>query len=52
MNNMNTNYKDIIASYVLNTVLHHVSISCIIKKNQYLEYDMEKNNPYWITGGP
>ena len=31
MDNMNTKYKDIITSFVLNTVLHHVGMSCIIK---------------------
>ena len=36
MKNMNTNYKYIITSFVLNTVLHHVGMSWIIKKNQHL----------------
>ena len=42
MKNMNTNYKDIITSFVLNTVLHHVGMSGIIETNQHLEYDIEK----------
>ena len=45
MKNMNTNFKDIITLYVLNTVLHHVGMSWIIKTNKHLEYDMENNIP-------
>ena len=52
MKSINTNYKDIITSLVLNTVLHHVSISFKIEKNKHLEYDMDKHNPDWITGVP
>ena len=52
MKNMNTNYKDIITSFVLNIVLHHVGMSWIIETNKYLEYDMDKNNPDFMTGGP
>ena len=52
MNNMNTNYKDIITSFVLNTVLHHVGMSCIIETHEQLKYDMDKHNPYWIKGDP
>ena len=32
--NMDTNYKDIITLFVLNTVLHHVGMLCIIGTNQ------------------
>ena len=31
MTNMNTNYRDIITSFVLNTMLHHVGMSWIIE---------------------
>ena len=31
MGDMNTKYKDIITSFVLNTVLHHFGMSWIIK---------------------
>ena len=47
----NTNYKDIITSFVLNKVLQHVGMSWIIKTNQHLEYDMDKHNPNWMTSG-
>ena len=52
MDDMNTQNKDIITSFVLNTVLKHVGMSWIIETNKQLEYDMDKNNPYWVTGGP
>ena len=51
-NNMDTNYKDIITSFVLNTVLHHVYMSWIIVTNQHFEYYMDKRTPGWMTGGP
>ena len=51
MENMNTNYKDIITSFVLNTVLHHVSMSWIIETHEQLKYDMDKHNTNWMTGG-
>ena len=52
MENMNNNYKDIINLFVLNLVLHHVGKSWIIETKQHLEYDVDNNNPYWITSGP
>ena len=52
MNHMNTTYKDIITSFVLNAVLHHVGMLCIIETNQHLKYDTDKHNSYWMTGGP
>ena len=44
MDDMNTKYKDIITSFVLNKVLHHVGMSWIIKAKEHLEYDIKKNN--------
>ena len=32
MNNMNTNYNDIITKFLLNTMLHHFGMSWIIEK--------------------
>ena len=52
MDNINKKYKNIITSFVLNTVLHHVGMSWIIKTNKHLEYDTDKHNSYWIAGGP
>ena len=52
MKNMNKNYNDIIAQFVLNTMLHHIGMSWIIKTNQQLKYDIKKHNHDWIKGGP
>ena len=55
MHNMNKNYKYIIASFVLNTVLHHVGMSWTIETNKQLKYDMEKQtrdgtcSGYWYN---
>ena len=37
---------------MLNTLLHHVGMSLIIETHEHLKYDIDKHNPYWITGGP
>ena len=50
MKSMNTKYKYNTNLYVLNTVLHHVGMLWITKTNIHLEYDADKNNPYWMTG--
>ena len=52
MDNMNTKYKYIITSFFLNTLWHHIGMSGIIKANKQLEYDIDKHNSDWITGGP
>ena len=52
MDDMNNKYKDIITSFVLNTVLRHVSMSWIFETNKQLDYDMDKHNSDWIKGGP
>ena len=36
---------------MLNIVLHRVGMSWIIATNKQLEYDMDKHNSYWMTGG-
>ena len=51
MKNVNTHYKDIITSFLLNTSLQHVGKSWIIETREQLKYDMDKHNPYWITVG-
>ena len=45
MKNMNTNYKELITKFVLNTMLHHVDISWIIETNKHVLYDIDKHNP-------
>ena len=52
MDNMNTKYKYIITSFLLNKVLHHVVLSRIIKTNKQLQYDIDKHNSDYVTGGP
>ena len=52
MDILDTTYQDIITNFVLNTMLHHVGMLCIIETNKQLQYDMEKHNSEWITGGP
>ena len=41
-----------ITKLVLDTVLHHVSMSWIVETNQQLDYDIDNHNPDWITDGP
>ena len=48
----NTNYKDMVTKFLLNSVLQNVGLSWIIETNQQLEYDIYEHNPYWITYGP
>ena len=48
---MNTNYKDLIISFLLNIVLHHVGMSWIIETHEQLQYDMEEQNSEWMTVG-
>ena len=52
MKDVNKNYNDIIPQFLLNTMLRYLSMSWIIEKNQQLEYEIDKHNPYWITVGP
>ena len=49
---MNTNQKFIVTVFLLNALLHHVGMSQIIETHEQLKHDMDKNNPYWMTGGP
>ena len=44
VDNLNTTYQDIITTFVLNTILHHVSMLWIIVIHEQLQYDMDKHN--------
>ena len=44
VDNLNTPYQDIITTFVLNTMLHHVGILWIIKTHEQLQNDMDKHN--------
>ena len=52
VDHLNTTYQDIITTYVFNSMLHHVDMLWIIGTHEQLKYDMYKNNPEWMTGGP
>ena len=52
MDKMNTTYQDIITLFVLNTMLHHVGMLCIIETHEQLKYDMDKHKSDWMTGCP
>ena len=52
VDNLNTTYQDIIKNSVLNTMLHHVGMIWIIETYEQLQYDTEKPNSEWTTGGP
>ena len=52
MNNINTNYKDIINSFVLNTVLHNFGMPWINETHGRSKYYINKHNLDWIRGGP
>ena len=51
VDHLNTTYQDIITTFVLNTMLHHVGMLWIIETHEQLKYNMEKNNSEWMTGG-
>ena len=50
--NMNTNHQDIITTFLLNTMLQHVGMLCLIENQEHLTYDMDIQNSDWMTGGP
>ena len=41
---LETDYQEIITTFVLNTMLHHVGMIWIIENNEDLKYDMELKN--------
>ena len=52
MDLLETNYQEIITTFVLNTMLHHVGMLWIIENHEELKYDMDIQNSDWLTGGP
>ena len=49
----NTTFDEIITKFVLNSILHHVVMSWIIRSNQEMKYEMDKNNHQdWLNRGP
>ena len=51
MDKINTTYQDIITSFLLNTMLHHVGMLWIIEAHEKLQYDMDKHDSDWMTSG-
>ena len=49
---LKTNYQEIITTFVLNTMLHHVDMIWIIENHEDLKCDIDIQNSYWMTGGP
>ena len=41
--------EEIITQFVLNSVLHHVVLSCIISSNNKTKYKTEDKNPDWLN---
>ena len=52
MDIMNTTYQDIITTFVLNTMSHHLGMLWIIETHEHLQYDVDKHNSEWMSGGP
>ena len=52
VDNMNTTYQDIITTFVLNKMLHHVGMLWIIENHDELKYDMDIQNLNWMIFGP
>ena len=42
-----------ITKFVLNAILHHVDVPCIISSNKEMKYEIDKNNHQdWLNKGP
>ena len=52
MDILDTAYQDIITTFVLKTILHHVGMLCIIKTYEKLKYDIDKQNSEFVIDGP
>ena len=52
VDHLNTIYQYIITTFLLNTMLHHFYMLCIIETHDQLQYYLDKQNSEWITGGP
>ena len=44
VDNLNTTYQDIIKTFVLNKILQHIGMLCIIETHEQLQYYMDKHN--------
>ena len=50
VDHLNNTYQGIITTFVLNTMLHHVSMLWIIENHEKLKYDREIQNSDWLKG--
>ena len=48
---LENDYQEMITTFVLNKMLHHVGMIQIIENHEDLKYDMEIQNSGWMTGG-
>ena len=44
VDNLNITYQDMITTFVLNTMLHHVGMLWTIETHEQLQYDMDTHN--------
>ena len=44
--------KNLINTFFINMVFHHIGLSCIIQSNKKTSFDLKKNGPSWIFNGP
>ena len=51
VDHLNTTYQDIITTFVLNKMLQNVGMLWIIETREQLQYDRDKHNSEWMTGG-
>ena len=49
---LDTTYQEIITTFVLNKMLHHVGMIWIIENQEELKYDMDILNSDWLLGRP
>ena len=52
MDLLDNTYQEIITTFVLNTMLHHVGMIRIIENHEELKYDMDILNSDRLKGGP
>ena len=49
---LETNYQEVITTFLLNTMLHCFGLIQIIENHEELKYDMDIQNSDWLTCGP
>ena len=49
---LETDYQEIITTFVLNTMLHHVGMIWMIENHEDFKHGMKIQSSYWMTVGP